>query len=131
MTIFGVMSQNQDVVFFYAKLTYSKTFRAVFSKKGQKLGIPQGGYWQALYTKIAKNGDFCSFWGLKPNLNYIYHYKMITKVNIYCNPTIITDITLQKSQKSQDGAKKSQNEPKWAKITINEHFAKLFWIGSK
>ena len=35
MTIFGVMSQNQDVVFFNAKLTYSKTFRAVFSKKGQ------------------------------------------------------------------------------------------------
>ena len=52
MTIFGVMSQNQDVVFFYAKLTYSKTFRAVFSKKGQKLGIPQGG---VLTSTIHKN----------------------------------------------------------------------------
>ena len=33
----------QDVVIFYEKLTYSKTFRSTFMKIFQKLGIPQGG----------------------------------------------------------------------------------------
>jgi len=41
-TFFGSCQQIQDVVFFYEKLTYSKTFGSTFTKKNQKLGIPQG-----------------------------------------------------------------------------------------
>ena len=45
--------QIQDVVFFYEKLTYSKTFRSTFMKHFQKLGIPQG----VVMGTICKNGQ--------------------------------------------------------------------------